>query len=189
MTLSYQPAGDDGIELEVRNPDNSWIGIGLTPRTDSPSMNGGGEGSDVVTCSSDGVKRFFVTSYALSGGEEVPGASCVQESGVTTLKFTRSLAADSGGRRLSQLDVTPGTSQGLIFARGDDGDFVQKYHAMSGGQSVDFSAGATPKLLYITVGVSIALVIACVAMSLCAGCMGRLSGRASEMEPRYNGQV
>merc|ERR1719401_121974 len=147
MTLSFQPAGDDGIELEVTNPGNSWIGIGLNSQTGAPLMGGGGEGSDVVTCSSEGVRRFFVTSYSLSGGEEVPGASCVQESGVTTLKFTRRLMTAGGGRRLSQVDVLPGTSQGLIFARGEDGDFEQKYHTMRGGQIIDFSSDLTGEMI------------------------------------------
>lgn len=153
MTLAFRPTGDGDVEFEVRNPSNSWIGIGLTSGNSlSVSMFGSGEGSDVVTCSSVGVRRFSVTAYTLSGGEEVPGALCTQESGVTTLKFTRSLAASSGGRRLSQVEITPGTVQGLIFARGDDGDFFLKQHSLSAstrdGQSIDFAAGvvtASPK--------------------------------------------
>jgi len=146
MTLALQPIGDGDVEFEVRNPSNSWIGIGLTSGNSlSVSMSGSGEGSDVVTCSSVGVLRYSVTAYALSGGEEVPGASCTQESGVTTLKFTRSLAASSGARRLSQVEITPGVVQGLIFARGDDGDFFQKQHSIGestrGGQSINFAAG------------------------------------------------
>jgi len=152
MTLAFQPAGDGDVEFEVRNPSNSWIGIGLNSgKSLSVSMSGGGEGSDVVTCSSVGVQRYSVTGYELSDGEEVPGASCTQESGVTILKFTRSLAASSG-RRLSQVEITPGVAQGLIFARGDDGDFFQKQHSLGestrGGQSIDFAAGvvtAAPK--------------------------------------------
>jgi len=140
--------GDEGVDLEVRNPGNSWIGVGLNSgSTLSASMFGGGDGSDVVTCSSAGVRRYFVTSYALFGGEEVPEAICTRESGVTTLKFTQSLVASvGGGRRLTQVPISPGTAQGLIFARGVDGDFVQKQHSLGaafrGGQSIDFASGS-----------------------------------------------
>lgn len=143
MTLSYKLVGDASIEMEVTVRDSSWIGIGFSSGN-AVSMVGSGGGSDIVTCSNTGVKRFFVTSYALTGGETVPGATCTQDSGTTTLKFQRSLAAR--GRRLSQTEiaVTPGAAQQLIYARGDPGQFALTMHPagrMRGGTRIDFASG------------------------------------------------
>merc|ERR1712176_237538 len=93
MTLSYEPVGESSIQMEVTVDASSWISIGLASGV-SASMTGSGGGSDIVACSDSGVKRFFVTRYALTGGEDIPGATCTQDSGKTTLRFQRSLAAE-----------------------------------------------------------------------------------------------
>jgi len=98
-----------------------------------------------VTCSSAGAKRHFVQGYFLDAGVDLPEATCTQESGRTTLKFRRTLAAN--GRRLQEeIAVSPGSVQQLIYARGDDGIFdLQRHSAGSarGGQSIDFGSGET----------------------------------------------
>lgn len=144
MTLAFGGVGDDAIEFEVKMVTDTWISIGINSGGVA-SMVGNGGGSDVVTCSEAGVQRFSVTAYKLEGGQDVPGATCIQEGGVTTLKFKRDLAA---GRRLSQQEIKPGDSQGLIFAHGDAGSSKLGYHAKRGGQNIDFSSGkveVTPK--------------------------------------------
>merc|ERR1719367_509862 len=109
MTLSYEPVGEGSIQMEVTVKDSSWIGIGLASG-ESASMTGRGGGSDIVTCSDSGLKRFFVTGYALTGGEAIPGASCTQDSGKTVLRFQRSLAAE--GRRLqTEIGISLGAPQ------------------------------------------------------------------------------
>lgn len=154
MTLSFRPVGEDSIEFVVTLDADAWIGIGLTDADvwddyllPAVSMTGNGGGADVVTCSRTGARRHWVVRYGLGSGAEVPQATCTQESGRTTMRFRRTLAAD--GRRLGEVPVRPGVSQQVIYARGDDGEFDLRQHSMGrmrGGQLIDFSSGESTML-------------------------------------------
>lgn len=124
--------------MTVTLAQNAWVSFGLSHGA-ALSMTGGGSGADMVACHSDPpqVKRYWVTTKSQpSGGVDVPGATCTRNNGRTVLTYTRQLAA-SGNQR----QVTPGTSQPVIYAYGESTSF--SYHGTSrGGASLDFASGA-----------------------------------------------
>jgi len=125
MSLSIKPDGDDSIEFEMTVAANTWIGLGLA-HGDTVSMSGSGNGAEIVTCSNGQLQRYWVTKYALTPpAADVPGSSCTQANGRTTLVYKRPLATLSSDR----ISVTPGRVQTIIFARGSDGEIQETRHA------------------------------------------------------------
>jgi len=108
-------------------------------------MNGGGSGSDIFVCSSEGLQRFLVTVKDNPGEtgtvlqeieedaeeDEVIQNICIldAEAGTGRMTFTRTL--DQGPR-----PITPGESQAIIWARGPLGeqDLVNKHPANRRGE-------------------------------------------------------
>mmetsp|Transcript_84414 Transcript_84414/g.239303 ORF Transcript_84414/g.239303 Transcript_84414/m.239303 type:complete len:519 (+) Transcript_84414:100-1656(+) len=138
LTLDFQPAGSDAVRITVRINKNSWVGFGVSAGS-AVSMSGSGLGADVVACSNGEVRRYWVTSMNIEGpGVRIPGAVCAQEIGLTTMTFTRKLAAEAAQQR----SIVPGKPQQVIFAHGADGATTMGYHGASkGGQDIDFSTG------------------------------------------------
>jgi len=143
VSMSFEPLDDDSAKIEVKLTGTGWIGLGFSQGS-SISMTGGGDGSDLFVCADGEVTRYLTSIYSVSTGEAVSGATCTQESGVTTMSFSRTLAASSTSRRLSgEIAITPGVSQQVIFAYSEDGSFTFNSHGYNvGGKMVDFSSGA-----------------------------------------------
>jgi len=140
LKLSFEPLGVDSVQFEVSIDRDAWIGFGLSSGS-AVSMTAGGAGSDVVTCSNGQVKQYKIVSYAIpTTAVDVPGSSCKQENGKTTLRFARTIAAQDSQQR----DLTPGSSQQIIWAYGDDGVQLQQFHGSNkGGKNIDFASGNT----------------------------------------------
>ncbi|CAJ1442851.1 unnamed protein product [Effrenium voratum] len=137
LALKADVAGST-ISVEVTYTSDTWVGIGF-PSTSALSMTGSGAGTDTFICSSGAVKRYWMTTYSVpSGGVDVAGSSCSFVSGVTTMSFSRAVAA-SGSQ---EVEVTPGTAQMVIWAHGiSAGATTLAYHGSGGrgGLMVDFA--------------------------------------------------
>eukprot|EP00947_MAST-08B_sp_MAST-8B-sp1_P001249 g1249.t1 len=115
-------AGDEieSLEFTIKVNRNAWVGVGISApgATGAAAMTGGGDGSDIVACSGGTVKRYWVTSLSVpTGGAEVPGSTCTQQAGSTTMTFTRAVAAASATERALSL----GSADTVIWAMGADG--------------------------------------------------------------------
>mmetsp|Transcript_21471 Transcript_21471/g.62162 ORF Transcript_21471/g.62162 Transcript_21471/m.62162 type:complete len:517 (-) Transcript_21471:379-1929(-) len=140
LAVSFQPVGSGSVELTVTLNRNSWVSFGVSAGN-SVSMSGNGQGADVVACTGGQVMRYWVTSQDIPSGSgvQVPGSTCTQAGGTTTMTFTRKVAAETA----QQQSITPGTSQQVIFAHGADGATAMGYHgSLKGGQGIDFATGA-----------------------------------------------
>jgi len=155
VQLSFQAVGQDSVEFTARLDRGAWLGIGISAG-DAMSMTGGGQGSDVVACTDGQVRRYWVTSHhvQLNSYELVPGSTCTQANGATTMTFVRKVAAENNRQRA----LTPGTFQQVIYAYGSDGGISMGNHGgRRGSKNLDFGSGASkeskkrsgPALLYL----------------------------------------
>lgn len=155
----------DSIDMTVDFQLTTWIALGFSAG-DALSMEGGGEGSDVVACHGDPpvVKRYWITSKRQpSGGVDIAGATCTRASGTTSLSFQRPLSPSG-----NQQAVTPGTTQPIIYAHGDSHAYTFLFHGPSrGGLSVDFSSGSATETEKKSA--EIALLFHLICMSVCWG--------------------
>jgi len=143
LSLSFRAVGTarDSAEFVVSLDRRAWVGIGVTAGS-SLSMDGQGQGSDVVVCTGGEVRRYWITSKSpdLSTYSIVPGSLCQQEGDVTTMNFTRKIAAQGSNHRA----LLPGSQQQLIFAYGEEGGTTISFHGTGfGGQLIDFATGDT----------------------------------------------
>jgi len=143
VRLSFRAVGTDSVELTVSLDRRAWLGFGISAGG-TVSMNGNGQGSDVVVCTEGEVRRYWVTSKSVpSDYLVVPESACTQEGASTTLTFTRKIAAENNRQRA----LLPGTAQQTIFAYGEDGEASLAFHqGRFGGQAVDFGTGAVEEL-------------------------------------------
>jgi len=126
---------ENTLTTTIVTNDDSWLGIGFS--TPGGGMTAGGTGSDIFVCSSEGLRRFVVTAktnpstQAAGANTETGGIIeedeeddeeirnlCIldTESGTGRMTFTRGLTND--GPR----DITIGTAQAIIYARGPLGE-------------------------------------------------------------------
>jgi hypothetical protein len=140
VTLSFEPIGEDSVNIVLKLQARAWIGFGISAGT-TVSMTGEDQGADVVTCAQGEVRRYWVTSRSLpNDADDIADAICTQDADTTTLSFTRSIAAVGANQR----SITPGQLQQVIYAHGNDGEVALAFHASNaGGQGIDFSTGAT----------------------------------------------
>jgi len=140
VTLSFEPVGEDSVNVVLKLQARAWIGFGISAGS-SVSMTGEGQGVDVVTCGAGEVRRYWVTSRSLPDGyDDIADATCTQDADSTTLSFTRSIAAAGANQR----SLTPGQLQQVIYAHGNDGQVALAFHGSNaGGQGIDFSTGAS----------------------------------------------
>lgn len=128
----------DGINIDfsVTASQDGWLGFGLCAGN-TPGMDGGGDGTDVVACHSDPpvVQRYWVTQKSTpTGGVDVDGATCTRASGSTVMTFRRPLAG-AGNMR----EVAPGQMQPMVWAFGADSVFG--YHGTTrSDMMVDFES-------------------------------------------------
>jgi hypothetical protein len=109
-----------------------WVGLGIATSTQMTN-------SDVVVCSDLVVKRQYITDKApLTSLVVVPGSSCSQVNGMTTMVFTRKLAAENA----NQISIIKGGNTPVIFAWGSQNTI--SYH----------SANKAAKTIVIGVAVS-----------------------------------
>ncbi|CAE7450307.1 unnamed protein product [Symbiodinium sp. CCMP2456] len=132
MSMTAEVLDDTDIRIVVKSSMNTWIGLGFV-QGDSVSMID----ADAFVCSGGEVLRYWMTAKSTpTSGVSVPGSSCSTVSGQVTMEFTRKLEADSA----NEVAVTPGTSQTIIFAHGEEGSTTLSYHfGNRGGLILDFA--------------------------------------------------
>lgn len=139
----------------ITSDNDAWFSIGFS-KTGGRFMSGDGDGADMIICSEEGLRRFWVKGHdnpenydettatlsqeaATAAGEE---NSCVFENGRGKMTFTRSLAANGDMER----EVVVGTPQVVIWARGDGERELSSVHSSRGMVEMDLtdlSAGVT----------------------------------------------
>eukprot|EP00434_Breviolum_minutum_P013743 symbB.v1.2.012120.t1/scaffold830.1/size159233/13 len=130
----YAEVSDDSVDIQVTGATDGWLGMGFSEGSSVSMIGGSGGGSDTFICSELEVKRYWITSYSVpSGGVAVPGSSCSVISGKTVMRFQRALTADA-----TQVQMTPGTSQMVIWAYGTSAQLSPHTQTSRGGSLVDF---------------------------------------------------
>jgi len=124
--------GLDKVTVTVKSESSGWLAFGVTKS--GSGMTGGGGGSDVMVCTSQGVKRYWITEYKVpTDGTDVADATCSMVGGTTEMTFTRTL---SGGSR--QREINPGKENTWIWAIGNDDDTtLARYHKARGTAELD----------------------------------------------------
>ena len=137
------------FNVTLKRP-NAYLSIGVSP---AGTMNNGGSGSDIVICSDDNQGkaplRYFVTKKSTpTGGRSLPTGggtgtsaksspqSCTWAGGVSTMVFTRSVAAEDPATTLA-VHTAPGKTTTLIWAYGQDRKL--DYHIAQGSVTADLS--------------------------------------------------
>jgi hypothetical protein len=126
------------VDFILTSKRNAWVAFGVTNPTGG-GMTGSGKGSDVVICMKGGAaQRFAITTKATpTGGVEMAGSSCTFANGGVVMKFSRKVVAADD----SELALTPGTAQALIWALGAVGDVdLSARHDARGETSIDVAA-------------------------------------------------
>eukprot|EP00549_Striatella_unipunctata_P018964 CAMPEP_0118687782 /NCGR_PEP_ID=MMETSP0800-20121206/8570_1 /TAXON_ID=210618 ORGANISM="Striatella unipunctata, Strain CCMP2910" /NCGR_SAMPLE_ID=MMETSP0800 /ASSEMBLY_ACC=CAM_ASM_000638 /LENGTH=620 /DNA_ID=CAMNT_0006584997 /DNA_START=413 /DNA_END=2275 /DNA_ORIENTATION=+ len=129
------------LTTTIVSNDGSWFGIGFS--TPGGGMTGGGAGSDIFVCSSEGLRRFVVTAKTnpssqsteiitedAANAEEIKNL-CVLEAGSGRMTFTRTLA---GAR-----EIIPNEAQAIIWARGPGEQSLSTRHDRRGEVSLDLT--------------------------------------------------
>jgi len=132
ITRAEVDRDDDEIRVTIKSETNSWIAFGVT--TSGGGMSGGGNGADIIVCTTEGAKRYWVTKRAKpTGGVAVSNARCTMMAGMSEMTFTRKLSAGTNER-----EITPGKTQSFIWAIGADGDTTAfNYHGSRGPVELD----------------------------------------------------
>lgn len=129
----------------ITSDNDAWFAIGIS--TTGGGMTAGGAGSDMIVCSEEGVRRFWVTGRknpeeftTVELGEEAGGAAevsneCVFADGTGRMTFTRALAASSATERA----IVQGTAQAVIWARGPNQRALSSRHASRGEVALDLT--------------------------------------------------
>jgi hypothetical protein len=133
MTLIVEDSLDF-YKMTVTSNFQTWVALGLS-QGNVVSMNGGGKGSDVYVCSSGKTERYWITQFYLPAGIEVPGSTCVQESGKTVMVFD--LPKERVGYD-NQILPKPGSNQMIIFARGSANQLAVAQHTKENRNGLEF---------------------------------------------------
>lgn len=135
MSATFKENGEVDVVVTYKSG-TGWFGVGVTS---DGTMTSSKSGTDAVLCqpgSGGGVKRFWITSKTTpSDGTEMTGATCEVSSGVSTMKFTRKIAAGSDKERAM---VEKGDSK-IVFAYHDTSNTLAM-HSKRGAATVDFSS-------------------------------------------------
>ena len=136
MSATFKENGDVDVVVTYKSS-TGWFGVGMTS---DGTMTSSGSGTDAVLCqpgtAEGGVQRFWMTSKTKpSDGREMIGATCEVSSGVSTMKFTRKMAAESDKERAM---VENGDSK-IVFAYHDTSNTLAM-HSTRGAATVDFSS-------------------------------------------------